>query len=183
MKNYLISGAIALVIASAATFMIAHVGPVGPEGPQGKFGALSSPDIPWTYLNWGGVIRPQNSMVMNTGTTTPCSIQSPAATSTLESFSARFDTSTSTTPTYFVAQSKIMTSTTTATTQVATQLITVAGTANEVGRLIDLVATSTSAGVAAGWVFPPNSFINLAIAGGTGTFSPSGECKATWIQN
>lgn len=51
-------------------------------------GAISGPNIPYSYLQWGagfGVTKNPTSYPLTTGTTTPCAIPSPAATSTLRS--------------------------------------------------------------------------------------------------
>lgn len=51
--------------------------------PSKNVGAISSPDLPWTYLSWGGMATFRNQSAMRGATTTLCAIQSPAATTTL----------------------------------------------------------------------------------------------------
>jgi hypothetical protein len=185
MKNsLLVSGIIALVVSGVIWGLLpakSTITTVDQSSPKTLGSAGNDLATPW--FRFGGILRYANSMVMNVATTTNCSLPSPSATSTLTNFTARFDNGTSTTPTFFVAQTSAPSGTTTATTQGLTQIFTGAGVANETGRIIDLVATSTSAGVAPLWIFPPNSYVSLAMAGGIGTFSPSGECKASWLSH
>jgi hypothetical protein len=58
-------------------------------------GALTGPDIPYGYLCWGGVCEYRTARSISSATTTPCSIQSPNATSTIEFASFNITTATS----------------------------------------------------------------------------------------
>src|SRR3990167_70957 len=60
-------------------------------------GALTGPDIPYTYFSFGGVRRFAGNQSLNQSSTTICSIQSPAATSTLINGSVKITTGTTTT--------------------------------------------------------------------------------------
>lgn len=80
MKEAIISAVVAAVVAVGASALVPKTAPT--------LGALTGPDIPSSYLNWGGVRTWQYSQAMALASTT-CSFQSPAATSTLTFAGAR----------------------------------------------------------------------------------------------
>lgn len=51
---------------------------------EAKLGSLTSPDITSPYLSVNGVVKYYSSLPFSAATTTPCSLQGPAATSTLQ---------------------------------------------------------------------------------------------------
>lgn len=66
-------------------------GPVGPRGRDGidavsRVGAISSPDLPYNYISVGGLRTHSFSQAMTQGTTTPCNLVTPNATSTVEAW-------------------------------------------------------------------------------------------------
>lgn len=141
---------------------------------ENTIGGLAGPDIPSTYLKWGGghgVRLYPTSYPLKTATTTVCSIQSPLATSTLVSGGILFTTSTTTASTGAIGKA----SNPTATTSV---LNTWSLAANEQG----LFSASTTAQIGASAVFAPSEFLNFTMAGNVGgtTFSPVGSCHATF---
>lgn len=135
-------------------------------------GALAGPDIPFSYLNWGGAITQRGSMKLAQATTTVCAIQSPAATSTLEW--AQFDMTTSSTTASVATVAKATTAF--ATTTLIGNQIEIAANAQA-----NIVASTTAAQLAAGvHVFAPSTWLVLGMQGGVGTFSPVGNCAASW---
>lgn len=140
-----------------------------------SFGALSGPDIASSYLKWGlgnGVRVYPTGRALSTATTTVCAIQSPNATSTLRWAGVRFDVSSTTASTITLAKSATAFATT---TQIGE---TVAVAANAQAFVL---ATSTAAQVIAQTtVFAPNQWFVVSMTGGTGTFSPTGACQATF---
>lgn len=129
-------------------------------------GALTGPDIPYQYISVGGVQMYSANVAFTTGTTTPCAIQSPAATSTLVMFGAQFDTSTTSATTVRFTKGTAMQATTTA---LSGQLALAANAKGE------FVASSTPE---ATFIIAPNNWVQVSLVGGSGTVSPVGSCVA-----
>ena len=145
---------------------------------ENVFGALAGPDIPSPYLNWGGMRQWNNGLSFTQATTTPCAIQSPAATSTLVEAGVRVDVASTTATRWDIAKAANAFATTTA-----------------IGSMQNIAAdgqaffhASTSPGAGAVEVFAPNTFLVIGVRGGitpgtAGTgFVPSGRCQATFIE-
>lgn len=119
-------------------------GDVGPRGPQGvagkeapvRLGALSGPDIPSPYLQWGDVTHPSNGAALRAASTTPWAWQV-TATSTIDGGGCNFAVSSSTAMNYTLAKASTPYATTTvfATTSIA---------ANAQGYLNILATSSVS---------------------------------------
>ncbi|MFA6078108.1 MAG: hypothetical protein WC724_03800 [Candidatus Paceibacterota bacterium] len=134
----------------------------------------SQPDISSPYFSVGGVRVWKARAGLTTSTTTVCAIQSPIATSTLLSASVVFKKSSTTASTITMAKSATAYATT-------TPINTLELSANAQGFLI----ASTSpiiAGTNPKTVFEPSQWIVVGMQGGIGTFSPIGQCQATWEQ-
>lgn len=102
-------------------------------------------------------------------TTTPWALQSPSATSTLIAAWCRVDVSSTTASTLTIARA--------ATPYATTTLLGRYGIAANAQATV--VASSTpTAGEAT--TFSPNTYLVVGMAGGIGTFSPSGSCGALW---
>lgn len=131
-----------------------------------KAGSVASPDLPFPCLSVGGVRRCSGQMSPTQATTTICAIQSPAATSTLVGLGATLTVSSSTASRLVIASSTTAYATTThfASTDIAAN------------AQMTLVSTSTRADK----VISPNTWFVFSMNGGTGTFSPSGSCFATF---
>lgn len=181
-KQTLTSAVVAIVLILGA-FMFVHPsdgapGTPGTKGADGQtYGSLAGPDIPFPYLNWGGVNTTQASMTMNQGTTTPCAIQAPAATSTLRLASAAFAVSSSSATRITFA--KAVTNPTATTTLISVGLLA-AGVQGTV-----IASTTLGAAVDDATTFAPNTWLVVGVAGGdTGVnatgFVPVGVCKASW---
>ncbi len=139
-------------------------------------GALAGPDIASPYLSWGGVRDWATENAMNTGTTTVCSIQSPAATSTLSkaSFTVSLASTTKESFDFSVNNPGSTASTTKRFGSDLTVQATQGGT---------YLASTTDSTIT---IFPPNYRLNIvmkgAYANGTGN-TPVGVCTANWTQN
>lgn len=136
-----------------------------------NLGALAGPDIPYQYLNVGGVRHEFRSMDFTAATTTPCALNSPAATSTLISFTAhgaRTDSAGDTTFDMGIGSTAYATSSTRGTL--------VSATAWASASQFDL-ATSSSA-----LIIPPNSFVLIKLSTSTlsTNYAGTGRCMATF---
>lgn len=155
--------AAALVVLVASGFVVSKATQLQPAG------AVSGPDISSRYLRWGGVATwasRTDSLIQ--ASTTMCSIQAPAATSTLVLGSGiRLDVS-STTATVVRAFKSSLPATAT----------TFLFGANVAANARATIVASTSADA---FVFGPNEWLNVVASGGTGTFSPSGACQAQFV--
>lgn len=129
-------------------------------------GALTGPDLPYTYFGVGGVRQHKLAGSLTTATTTVCAIQSPVATSTLVHAGIRFDVSSTTASTLTAAK---------ATTPYATTTLLFADHISA-GAQASIVATTTTNN----YVFGPSEYLVYALSGGAGTFSPTGNCQATF---
>lgn len=147
---------------------------------QQAFGAVTSPDMPFFYLHWGagnGVQVFPTGRKLATATTTPCSIQSPSATSTLQSAGLKLDVASTSATTWSLYNS-------------ATPYLTT--TAINTGYVVSasaqgFIQASTSPAALAATVFAPNTYAVWSETGGItggdtlGTgFVPSGACQATF---
>jgi len=166
-----ILGVIVLAVIVAASFVV--FSPKGTVLPS--FGAVSSPDIPSPYLQWAGIQHWGGSTVsLVAGTSTPAAIQSPAATSTLQSVVCRFQPASTSAKVITIAK---------ATTPYATT--TKLGDCTlAAGAFGTCVGSSTSAVDLDGiGVFGPHQYIVVGMAGGQGNGAleaPVGACEAEW---
>ena len=139
------------------------------------FGSATSPDIQSPYFSFGGVRQWAGSTDnLIQASTTICAIQSPAGTSTLEVGSIQLSVSSSTASTVTLAKSTVPNGSST-----IFQSNSVSAGAQ---ATITTLATTTSAGVT-NYTFAPNTYFVVSMGGGTGTYSPTGSCKAIWVQN
>lgn len=136
-----------------------------------KFGALTGPDIYSPYLSVNGVTRFYVSGTFTGATTTPCSMQAPSATSTLQFASWQITVGTSTAATIDLG---------TSTTRYATST--------------NLVAAKSVASGAQGYAYwsplggsvddakmAPNTWVNVKTAGaGLSGYTYTGTCEAVF---
>lgn len=140
-----------------------------------EYGALVSPDIPYTYFCFGGVCQHAFSTEsLNSASSTLCSLQSPPATTTLVSASLHVDSGIP----YTIEDVSISRGTliTASTTIIA---FDDSWTASEKGFL---VATSAPLYLQDG-VITPSSFINVKYSTTTAVnanFAPAGKCSAVF---
>jgi len=163
----LIAGVLVAIVASAIALVSTKTVVVNQPAAQ-NYGAVAGPDMPFQYISVGGVTRYYYSYPLATGTTSPCSIQSPAATSTLVSAGIQFTTSSSTATTITIARGTAMTATT---TSIGTDY---AIAANKQAMIV--ASTTATAGDAT--IFPPNTWFNVGMKGGVGTHDAVGVCHA-----
>ena len=142
---------------------------------KAPLGAISSPDLPWSYFSVGGnrIFALSNSSLTQASTTI-CAIQSPAATSTLMTDMTGIQITTSSTTASKITIAK-------ATTAFATT--TLIGDQFNIGAdaTANIQASTTALQyVAAAHVFAPNTWLVFGMQGGNGTHSPAGTCRAAW---
>lgn len=130
-------------------------------------GAVSSPDLGSYAVIGGNVLRGGSTKSLTQATTTVCAIQSPSATSTLVTGSIKLAVSSTTAATVTIAKSANPYATTT-----SLGAVTIA--ANAQGQA---VASTTGS-----HIFSPNTYLVVGMAGGIGTFSPTGECRALFME-
>lgn len=172
MKNTILAGLVLVVIALGIALSVKSLDDsTTTKAPP--VAAATSPDLPFRYLNVGGVktwYGYTGSLVQ--ATTTVCSIQSPVATSTILTAQMRLDVSSTSASKITFAKA--------ATPSATTTLLYSYNVAAGAQAAIWLPATSTSQAIVDTYVFAPNTFFNVGMSGGTGTFSPTGDCKVTW---
>ncbi|KKK94664.1 hypothetical protein LCGC14_2680610, partial [marine sediment metagenome] len=165
------------------------------------FGAVSSPNIPSPYLEFGGVTRWAGSkLTMNQATTTFCTFQSPNASSTLVSVDVYIDIGTTTAMVVEIAKAPAQ-ATTGGTPNATTTLINSYAVAANSKAMIhastsraDVLPESLDFAARVGsttnratvWV---NDFLVVkayglgALWNDSQTFSPTGHCQVEWRQN
>lgn len=183
MKSSLVLVAIAVVVAVGIVWAFGIGGAktttvIDPNtGKEVKVGALTGPDIPSPYLQWGGVRSWQGRMTLTQATTTVCAIQSPASTSTLQNFSVKVDFASSTATVWDIAKASTAFATTTA-------IGSAYGIVASSGGFIN-ASTSPAAGAAT--VFGPSQYVVVgvrhAVVGAGTLFVPTGTCQATWTEH
>lgn len=159
-------GGITLAVALSITAIVVSV--MGGSSVADKFGAVSSPDIPSPYFSYGDIrFWGAKTTSLTSATTTVCSLQSPAATSSLVTAAVRLTTSSTTASTVTLAK---------ATTPYATTTSLGAISVSANGQGVAVASTTGS------HIFAPNTYFVVGMQGNTGTFSPVGVCQATWME-
>lgn len=135
-------------------------------------GSVSSPDISSPYFSYGGVVH-WGSRTTNLGvaTTTVCALRAPSATSTLQlgASGIKLTTSSTTASTLRLSKSNVPYDVS------STFLFGANVGANAQATIVATTSADT-------FTFAPNQYLIAQMSGGTGTFSPSGSCQATWVQ-
>lgn len=169
MKNYLVMAGIGLVMALGVVMLV----PRSVVNQVSQLGAVSSPDINSPYFSFGGVRQwAGRTDSLTQATTTICAIQSPAATSTLAYGTIKLTVSSTTASTITLAKAATAYATT-------TSLGTWEAAANSQGTAVSL--RTAAGGEDLDETFGPNQWFVVGMAGGNGTFSPTGTCQAVWI--
>jgi len=166
-KPALIALVVSLLV-GAFTFMSVD-GVTGPQGPAGQdgqtVGAISSPNIASSFLQWGGVTTWQyRTETLNSASTTVCSAQGPAATSTATAMVRLDVSSTSATIIQFGTGAHSNATTT------------------RMGTNVAVAANAKATAFASTTIVAPNGWVNVGLTGGTGTHSPSGACNFIFTQ-
>lgn len=147
--------------------------------PHNAFGSVNSGDPSITnftrlaandFINGGVETIGNRTASLTQATTTVCAIQSPAATSTLQSASILLTVSSTTASSVVLAKATTAFATT-------TNLNTEAVAANAQATI---VASTSPTGGNKDLIFSPSTWLVVGMSGGTGTFSPTGVCTATW---
>jgi hypothetical protein len=117
------------------------------------------------FIN-GGVETVSARQTLTAATTTPCAILSPNATTTLDNATLLETISSTTASSVYIATSTNPAATT-------TTLVTQSVSANAQTSAAYFGASSAS-------IVPPLTYVVFGQSGGTGTFSPTGVCTATF---
>ena len=143
--------------------------------PAPVVGAVSGPILMSNYFGFGGLTMwGAQTSSLKQATTTVCALQSPAATSTLMYGSIKLNVSSTTASTVTLAKATSAFATT-------TSLGSASVAANGQATVVSL--RTAAGGDALAETFAPSTWFVVGMAGGTGSFSPSGTCQAVWIQN
>jgi hypothetical protein len=133
-----------------------------------QLGAVASPDVNGPYLSVNGVASFYDRATMKQATSTLCSFRSPAATSSLFSFSADFTFLPTYATVYALGNDPTAFSTTT--------IITAPGSMSYAANV-----QATSFASSSNVIIPPSTFVNLKLstttAGASATFAPVGTCQ------
>lgn len=172
----IIIGILALSLGAGTAIFVDHTGSAPATETGKQFGAISSPDLPWPYIAYGGVAHvAARTDSLTQATTTVCALQSPASTSTLQFASIRFVVSSTTASIVTLAK---------AATAYATTTVLGVGSPGA-GAQATITASTTLASADpnrdGALVFSPNTYFVVGMQGGVGTFSPTGTCEAEWI--
>lgn len=173
MKNILVTLGLTLALVLSVVGIVTDQKSVVVSG-------VSSPDIQSPYFSYGGVRFWAARAGLAQATTTVCAIQAPVATSTLIGGSVSFSVSSTSASTVTVAKATTAFATTT--------LLRTSSVSANAQAQFSLASTTSSASTAAltldqsNRVFAPNEWLVVGMAGGVGTFSPTGSCSAEWEQ-
>lgn len=145
---------------------------------EATLGAVASPDIQSPWVRWGGMRTWRaRSEAQTTGTTTPVTLQSPSATSTLKDYWCYSTVATSSATKWTLARS--------ATRNATTTPLTAAVSIGANNRGLAIATTSAATNNLA--VLPPNTFLVWGIQGGDDTgglnkYTPGGACGAEFLE-
>lgn len=119
----------------------------------------------------GTVVTYPRNAALTTSTTTVCALQSnTTATSTLDIASLQLDTSST--------SASIVTFARASTPYATTTFLGSASVAANAKADIAVNATTTGSSIASNFIFAPGQYLVIGMQGGTGTFSPTGDCSA-----
>lgn len=143
-------------------------------GEEVQVGALTGPDIPSPYLQWGGVTTYAGSMTLKSAASTTCAIQTPSSTSTLVSATVRLDGTAPYATTFELGAGATAFTTT-------TRLALMSFGTSEKGSII-ATTTINAPTTLIDTLLAPNTWVNLKVATGSvsALFAPQGECKAVF---
>lgn len=141
------------------------------------FGALAGPDIPYSYLNWGGARIEHRGTPFAVATTSVCSLQSPAATSTLLAFMYSITTGTSTAAVVDVGTSTTPFATSTPNALIVAQRAIASGAQDSAYY----IATTSVAFASVLNLIPPNTYLNMKTGAGLAGYTWGGSCGAEFL--
>lgn len=169
MKNFIIPVLSLLVALGALAFAFGYTHPASAP-PSGSSSA--GPEDLNPYHCTAGVCQYFYRSVMTSATTTPCNFKSPNATTTLIRATARLDVSSTTATQLFWAKATTPSATTTNFgygTLSANAKGTFAASTTPYSAFTSTIDTPQ--------MLAPNSYVVFGMAGGIGTFSPTGACQ------
>ncbi len=168
LKQIIVSVAVVLVVLGSYA-VLTHK---DSNGNSPVLGALAGPDIPSPYLHWGGVRTYNAGSGLTAAASTTCSLQSPAATSTLVEAGINFDVASSTAAEIVeIGYSSNPFSTTTA----------LSGTYHISSGAQAFVHASTAPAAGSNEIIPPNSYINFKLGQWNSATAPVGRCQAQFV--
>lgn len=175
MENKLLSAIVALV--GIALVVVIGGKNLSLSVPQTQsYGSVTGPNIDSSYLSVNGVTTEFRGQRMYQATTTVCALRAPTnATSTLRNGNVFFGVSSTTASTVTVAKA---TSAFATTTLIRTVSIAANGLATFPIASTSAVALSQAQ---ADLTFAPGEYLVVGMAGGIGTFSPTGTCQAEFL--
>lgn len=168
---------IAVVVSVGGSILFVHP---STDGKTVTLGSAATPDLPFSYLKWGagtGVQTWPIAVNFTQNASSTCNIQSPNATTTLNSFGVEIDNASSTATIWEIGQS--------ATPNATTTLI---GTKTTLAASLQyFIQASTTPTAGAVTVFAPNTWLVVKAGGGitagdaaAGGFVPTGTCGAVF---
>lgn len=180
MKNYIISGIVAIVVILVGVTLTRQ--PTQPT-PKPSLGSVASPDIQSPYYTVGGSPEWGNRSVTLIASTTPYTYQTPPATTTLEDFTCTFRVASSSATTVTLAKSTVPNATT-------TFLASASISGGAQGTVVASTSALGSLNPDGPDVFAPNTYLTMGIANAISTgdaapytgFVPSGSCNVRVIQ-
>ncbi len=182
------AGIVALLV-SLVVCGFALTGGPSQETNEPQAGSLSGPDISSRYLQWGGVSQWNTGVYTAATSSVICSIQAPAATSTITLASLLVSASGLNSPSWSISTSTTNVGSSTPAfaqfTAMATgtpYVWTPGGVSTTTNGTLVLNSTNSTGG--SSYIIAPNQYVNFRIATGTpSTFASyiTGKCQATFV--
>lgn len=172
MKLYATITGIALVVSLVVCFTLFNKGTttvVHQDGTTTTVGAAASPDRFSPYESRNGIVQWFTRLGLGQATTTVCNIKTPSKQSVLVELDLGMTVSSTSAATVTIATSTQITAT-------STQLMSYTTIANGISYFSFIPTTTAMQVQSAG------QWINVSMTGGTGTYSPTGFCQATFEQ-
>lgn len=173
-KKYIALSVVLSVLVSVGVYTLAPEKPVQiVEKNTPSVQGFAGPDLPSRYFSFGGVRQFAGFTQMQVATTSLCSMQSPAATSTIEFVSWSITTGTSTAAVIDIG---------TSTTAFATTTNLISGTSVGSGAT-GQAYWSSAGGSATDNIMAPSTWVNVKTAGaGVGGYTFGGTCQVVFNQ-
>lgn len=178
MNKNILAVMVVLILVASGGFYAAKMTTHAPEPAkeQKSFGALTGPDIPSPYFSYGDVRHwGARTTALVQASSTVCSLQSPAATSTMRMASLRFSLASTAAVSVELARSASPDATT-----------TLIGTKFAVGASAtpEIVASTTASTANDPIIFGPSQWFVVKVmgSGNNAGSAPTGVCEALWVE-
>jgi hypothetical protein len=170
-KNMMIGALVGLVVLFGGFWLTKTTQIIAPTP---KVGALTGPILPYNYFGFGNMVFYGGAPVTLTqNASTTCSIQGPAATSTIQAAQIRFDVSSSSATIVEIGVASDPNSTTTL----------LGTTYNIAANASAFIQASTSPAAGAKTVIGPNQYVNFKVGGGALGNLPTGTCQVEFLSS